>query len=250
MENLTTWIYLATRLSDMKHELSMYFYLALTICVVTSGILFVLKLAANAKDSEALGFLTEAYEKSKEASVLKFSLSSKGVLAQNKEELQSYEQRVQTLNDIRVKNGADPIHPTYEHYMEYKGIKALKSLRLYAGILALISSVFFIIPTTRDTVVIGGAWGLTQAVQNERVQKTFEKATTIVLVWLDTLNANLDNSAVTPKTTKEEPRSDINSDKAVSDTKNNAAENAASSVQTILTESDKLKKQIQAIMDN
>jgi len=249
MENLTSWIYLATRLSDFKHELSMYFYLGLTIFLIASAFLFLLKISANQKDSEELGFLTEAYEKSKEASVLKFQISAKGIAAENKEQLQTYEQRVQALNDIRVKNGADPIYPTYDTYMGYKGIKAIKSVRLYAGILMLLSSVFFIIPTTRDTVVIGGAWGLTQAVKNERVQKTFEKASTIVLVWLDTLNANLDNSSSSTTSAKNEPKKEV-APAAQSINKADATSSAASSVQTILTESEKLKKQIQAVMDN
>lgn len=246
MENLTTWIYLATRLSDLKHELSAYFYLGLTFFVIISVLLLLLKLAVDQKTVEEIGFLTEAYEKSKEAAVLSTKISAKGVVAENNDNLQTYEQRAQVLNDIRVKNGSTPIVPKYEAYMLYKGIKALKSIRSYAGILTLASSVCFIIPTTRDTVVIGGAWGLTQAVKNEKVQKSFEKATTIVLVWLDTLNANLDNST-------EAPKAEIKADSAQSTKKEEskkveAAADAASSVQNILSESEKLKKQIQAFM--
>lgn len=60
-----------------------------------------------------------------------------------------------------------------------------KGLWILVPLFFLSSSLNMLLPSTRDGIMVAGAYGVTEAVKNERVQQVFSKSAKVASQWLD-----------------------------------------------------------------
>lgn len=233
METLIYWIYAATRLSDLKHQLYVYFGWGAALLVVTSIVLILFSWFSSQAQLDEQNVFKEAFEKCRENSTPELRAINKTFtffgfswpFLSNSVPLESYAQRLERINSIRKDQGFNPIEPTQATYTRYTAISNLTKIRNFSIALVLIGSVHLVIPTTRDAAIIASSYGLTKAVQNPAVQKAFEKSTLIVETWLDKLNVEPVN---TPSEGSAPVQSGVKETAAAEQQAQKAAEAAAS----------------------